>query len=77
MAVWSIFIFQSEFRQFEDMILKLVFGKECTWTLELFHISFGSIDVELVTFKGFELIHKKWQCGPLLFSKVNLSNLRT
>ena len=28
LVVWSIFIFQSEFRQFEDMILKLVFGKE-------------------------------------------------
>ena len=41
MVVWSIFIFQSEFRQFEDMILNLVFGKECTRTLELFHIFFG------------------------------------
>ena len=41
MAVWSIFIFQSEFKQFEDMILNLVFGKECPTTLELFHIFFG------------------------------------
>ena len=41
MRVWSIFIFQSEFRQFEDMKLKLVFQKECPRTLELFHISFG------------------------------------
>ena len=41
MALWSIFIFQREFRQFEDMILNSVFGKECPRTLELFHISFG------------------------------------
>ena len=41
MAVWSIFIFQSEFRQFEDMILKLVFGKECPRILKLFHNFFG------------------------------------
>ena len=41
MSMWSIFIFQSEFRKFEDMILNLVFGMECTRTLELFHIFFG------------------------------------
>ena len=41
MALWSILIFQNAFRQFEAMILKLVFGKECPRTLQLFHIFLG------------------------------------
>ena len=36
----------------------------------------ASIDVEFVIFEGFGFTKRKWQCGPFLFSKVNLGNLR-
>ena len=37
----------------------------------------ASLDVEFVTFEGFGFTKKEWQCGPFLFSKLNLGNLRT